>query len=143
MIPKENELLDTKTVANYSQKVRLDVIGEICKSGRLTDNLEKTEVLLKTLADLDRTNLGMARIKIEEKKVNDDGALLDIVSSLLKNVNMSTSSFINNNHNNDMQSLNRRLEEVVLEEVNDVVHGELDRGFIEITYDSFMGANKD
>ena len=143
MDTSKEDILDTKLIAAYSQKVRIELIDNLIKDARISDDLDKTEVLLKALTDLDRTNLGLARVKIEEKKANDNGEVMDIVSGILKNVTMRNSPFINNNADNDLDELNNRLSNYTIKEPDQVVEGELDRGLIEITYDSFMVENKD
>lgn len=143
MDTSKEDILDTKLIAAYSQKVRIELIDNLIKDARISDDLDKTEVLLKALTDLDRTNLGLARVKIEEKKANDNGEVMDIVSGILKNVTMRNSPFINNNVDNDLEGLNERLSNYIIKEPDQVVEGELDRGLIEITYDSFMVENKD
>ena len=143
MDTSKEDILDTKLIATYSQKVRIELIDNLIKDARISDDLDKTEVLLKALTDLDRTNLGLARVKIEEKKANDNGEVMDIVSGILKNVTMRNSPFINNNVDNDLEGLNERLSNYIIKEPDQVVEGELDRGLIEITYDSFMVENKD
>ena len=143
MDTSKEDILDTKLIAAYSQKVRIELIDNLIKDARISDDLDKTEVLLKVLTDLDRTNLGLARVKIEEKKANDNGEVMDIVSGILKNVTMRNSPFINNNVDNDLEGLNERLSNYIIKEPDQVVEGELDRGLIEITYDSFMVENKD
>lgn len=143
MDTSKEDILDTKLIATYSQKVRIELIDNLIKDARISDDLDKTEVLLKVLTDLDRTNLGLARVKIEEKKANDNGEVMDIVSGILKNVTMRNSPFINNNVDNDLEGLNERLSNYIIKEPDQVVEGELDRGLIEITYDSFMVENKD
>ena len=137
------DVLDTKLIATYSQKARIELIDKISKDTRIAEDLDKAEVLLKALVDLDRTNLGLARVKIEEKKANDGGEVLDIISGLLKNVTMRNSPFINNETEVDLERVSRRLDDYILETPKEVVEGELDRGLIEITYDSFMAENKD
>ena len=137
------DVLDTKLIATYSQKARIELIDKISKDTRIAEDLDKAEVLLKALVDLDRTNLGLARVKIEEKKANDGGEVLDIISGLLKNVTMRNSPFINNETEIDLERVSRRLDDYILEAPKEVVEGELDRGLIEITYDSFMAENKD
>lgn len=137
------DVLDTKLIATYSQKARIELIDKISKDTRIAEDLDKAEVLLKALVDLDRTNLGLARVKIEEKKANDGGEVLDIISGLLKNVTMRNSPFINNETEIDLERVSRRLDDYILETPKEVVEGELDRGLIEITYDSFMAENKD
>ena len=143
MDTSKEDILDTKLIATYSQKVRIELIDNLIKDARISDDLDKTEVLLKALTDLDRTNLGLARVKIEEKKANDNGEVMDIVSGILKNVTMRNSPFINNNVDDDLEGLNERLSNYIIKEPDQVVEGELDRGLIEITYDSFMVENKD
>lgn len=143
MDTSKEDILDTKLIAAYSQKVRIELIDNLIKDARISDDLDKTEVLLKALTDLDRTNLGLARVKIEEKKANDNGEVMDIVSGILKNVTMRNSPFINNNVDDDLDGLNERLSNYIIKEPDQVVEGELDRGLIEITYDSFMVENKD
>ena len=143
MDTSKEDILDTKLIAAYSQKVRIELIDNLIKDARISDDLDKTEVLLKALTDLDRTNLGLARVKIEEKKANDNGEVMDIVSGILKNVTMRNSPFINNNVDSDLEGLNERLSNYTIKEPDQVVEGELDRGLIEITYDSFMVENKD
>ena len=143
MDTSKEDVLDTKLIAAYSQKVRIELIDNLTKDSRISEDLDKTEVLLKALTDLDRTNLGLARVKIEEKKANDNGEVLDIVSGILKNITMRNSPFINNNAVNDLDELNNRLSNYTIKEPDQVVEGELDRGLIEITYDSFMAENKD
>lgn len=143
MDTSKEDILDTKLIAAYSQKVRIELIDNLIKDARISDDLDKTEVLLKALTDLDRTNLGLARVKIEEKKANDNGEVMDIVSGILKNVTMRNSPFINNNVDDDLEGLNERLSNYIIKEPDQVVEGELDRGLIEITYDSFMVENKD
>ena len=143
MDTSKEDILDTKLIATYSQKVRIELIDNLIKDARISDDLDKTEVLLKALTDLDRTNLGLARVKIEEKKANDNGEVMDIVSGILKNVTMRNSPFINNNVDDDLEGLNERLSNYIIKEPDKVVEGELDRGLIEITYDSFMVENKD
>lgn len=143
MDTSKEDILDTKLIAAYSQKVRIELIDNLIKDARISDDLDKTEVLLKALTDLDRTNLGLARVKIEEKKANDNGEVMDIVSGILKNVTMRNSPFINNNVDSDLEGLNERLSNYIIKEPDQVVEGELDRGLIEITYDSFMVENKD
>ena len=137
------DVLDTELIATYSQKARIELIDKISKDTRIAEDLDKAEVLLKALVDLDRTNLGLARVKIEEKKANDGGEVLDIISGLLKNVTMRNSPFINNETEIDLERVSRRLDDYILEAPKEVVEGELDRGLIEITYDSFMAENKD
>ena len=137
------DVLDTKLIATYSQKARIELIDKISKDTRIAEDLDKAEVLLKALVDLDRTNLGLARVKIEEKKANDGGEVLDIISGLLKNVTMRNSPFISNETEIDLERVSRRLDDYILETPKEVVEGELDRGLIEITYDSFMAENKD
>ena len=137
------DVLDTKLIATYSQKARIELIDKISKDTRIAEDLDKAEGLLKALVDLDRTNLGLARVKIEEKKANDGGEVLDIISGLLKNVTMRNSPFINNETEIDLERVSRRLDDYILEAPKEVVEGELDRGLIEITYDSFMAENKD
>ncbi len=143
MDTSKEDILDTKLIAAYSQKVRIELIDNLIKDARISDDLDKTEVLLKALTDLDRTNLGLARVKIEEKKANDNGEVMDIVSGILKNVTMRNSPFINNNVDSDLEGLDERLSNYIIKEPDQVVEGELDRGLIEITYDSFMVENKD
>ena len=106
MDTSKEDILDTKLIAAYSQKVRIELIDNLIKDARISDDLDKTEVLLKALTDLDRTNLGLARVKIEEKKTNDNDKVMDIVSGILKNVTMRNSPFINNNVDNDLEGLN-------------------------------------
>ncbi len=119
--------LDAQRRLNFTQSTRENIAKELLKDNKLPDSDEDRNLLLKVLDSMDRTDLSVAKLKVDDKSVAGMQNIHDMVAFVLLN---STRSIKNNI--NIIPELPIELTKI------DIVPGETELGIQTFTYEQMI-----
>lgn len=83
MADEINDVNDLNSVLQYTDDIRRGLVNKMVAGGEYPDDPKSQKVLLAALADMDKSALGVARLKQEDRNADKDRA---IASALLSTV---------------------------------------------------------
>ena len=120
--------LDVRT---YTQGIRKKMVENMMPEGAVPNDTDSQRVILTTLNDMDKNDIGYKRLKQDEKRVNNDSVVADLVATILKDPNARLGIGPIVGVNSIVDSTPTTLVEGV-----EIVDGELDIGTHDLTYNS-------
>lgn len=115
-----------------SQNVRMMIIDQMTKDGKLPEDRSDRAFLLEALNGMDRTTLSRAKLKVESDSAQNAAATVQIVGEILSRVASGKVDFIEGESRREIPALPT---DIVVE---NPVEGEMMIGVETLTYDSFV-----
>ncbi len=121
-------------VKAYTQQIRAQLVNANMPDGAVPNDLEQQKMILMTVDSMDRSEVAHARIKQEDRKIDNQEQTNAVVAAIL------SSSTLRNN-----QTLPPPIDVTPAMQPPETltplvtVPGELDIGLHDMTYDSIMG----
>ena len=119
----------------FSRNIRLELVKQYTSSGRIPQDPEQAEVLLKALKDMDASTFTRMKIKSDEKNTTAVANSAALVAEALKSINGNTGR----GTVDVVDVAVRRVQELPDHlKRQDFIPGEMDQGTQNTTYDAFM-----
>ena len=119
----------------FSRNIRLELVKQYTKDGRIPQDPEQAEVLLKALKDMDASTFTRMKIKSDEKNTTAMANSAALVAEALKTINGNTGRGVTNAVDTVVQQVQELPEHLKRQ---DFIPGEMDQGTQNTTYDAFM-----
>lgn len=119
----------------FSRNIRLELVKQYTSSGRIPQDPEQAEVLLRALKDMDSSTFTRMKIKSDEKNTTAMANSAALVAEALKTINGNTGRGVANAVDTVVQQVQELPEHLRRQ---DFIPGEMDQGTQNTTYDAFM-----
>ena len=119
----------------FSRNIRLELVKQYTSSGRIPQDPEQAEVLLRALKDMDSSTFTRMKIKSDEKNTTAMANSAALVAEALKTINGNTGRGVANAVDTVVQQVQELPEHLKRQ---DFIPGEMDQGTQNTTYDAFM-----
>ena len=119
----------------FSRNIRLELVKQYTSSGRIPQDPEQAEVLLRALKDMDSSTFTRMKIKSDEKNTTAMASSAALVAEALKTINGNTGRGVTNAVDTVVQQVQELPEHLKRQ---DFIPGEMDQGTQNTTYDAFM-----
>ena len=119
----------------FSRNIRLELVKQYTSSGRIPQDPEQAEVLLRALKDMDSSTFTRMKIKSDEKNTTTMANSAALVAEALKTINGNTGRGVTNAVDTVVQQVQELPEHLKRQ---DFIPGEMDQGTQNTTYDAFM-----
>ena len=119
----------------FSRNIRLELVKQYTKDGRIPQDPEQAEVLLKALKDMDASTFTRMKLKSDEKNTAAVANSAALVAEALKSINGNTGR----GNVDVIDAAARQIQELPDHlKRQDFIPGEMDQGTQNTTYDAFM-----
>lgn len=122
----------------YARNIRLELVKQYTRNGKIPQDPEQAEVLLRALKDMDTSTFTRMKIKSDEKNTATMANSAALVAEALKSINGNTT------RGNVPESIATSVGADVVEQLpehlkrTEFIPGEMDQGTQNTTYDAFM-----
>lgn len=135
----EHELSDEAELL-FTRNLRVELVRQYTKDGRIPQDPEQAEVLLRALKDMDSSTFTRMKIKSDEKNTTAMANSAALVAEALKQINGNTGRV----DPTTVLAATKTVEELPAHlKRTDFVPGEMDQGTVNTTYDAFIKSSPD
>lgn len=119
----------------FSRNIRLELVKQYTRDGRIPQDPEQAEVLLKALKDMDTSTFTRMKIKSDEKNTATMANSAALVAEALKSINGNTGRATVEATETAVRQIQELPDHL---KRTDFVPGEMDQGTQNSTYEEFM-----
>lgn len=127
-------MAEEQDVRSYTQGIRKKMVESLMPNEQVPIDTDSQRVILTALNDMDKTDISHRRLKQEDKRVNNESLVADLVTTILKDPNARLNIGPIAGKPSIVDSTPTTLVEGV-----EIVSGELDIGIQDLTYNSIGG----
>ena len=124
-------------VRDYTQGIRRKMVEKLMPEDNVPADTDSQRVILTALNDMDKTDIAHKRLKQDDKRINNDSLVADLVTAILKNPEAQLKREPTANTPSIADSIPNILIEGVVP-----VSGELDIGSHDLTYNSIVNGEQ-